>query len=129
MAPQKTVTARSQQRRTPAHDKSLEPDNNDAESNDDPMDKDAAEEELEKLVFGDDAGFREGLRAHTQQGPTFGGVERHGSEDEEHQESAGEDDLEAADDADVCPQYIKLVFATDCKFYAALLPRLRTNSS
>lgn len=34
---------------------------------DDPMEKDETEVELEKLVFGDDAGFLEGLRSHGQE--------------------------------------------------------------
>lgn len=34
---------------------------------DDPMEKNETEVELEKLVFGDDAGFLEGLRSHGQE--------------------------------------------------------------
>lgn len=34
---------------------------------DDPVEKDETEVELEKLVFGDDAGFLEGLKSHRQE--------------------------------------------------------------
>lgn len=68
--------------------------------NDDPTEKDQTEVELEKLVFGDDAGFLEGLQSHGQEVPRLdlGQLEEStnvGTDD-------GEDDgLEGIADADV----------------------------
>jgi len=62
---------------------------------DDPMDKDETELELEKLVFGDEAGFQEGLSTYksTQAAPSPV------SDDEVLQ--GGGDGLAGIDDADV----------------------------
>ena len=57
-------------------------------------DKDSTEEELERLVFGDNAGFRAGLKKATQ----IATVEGLRQEDEEQEEATG---LESAQDADV----------------------------
>ena len=65
------------------------------------MEKDETELELEKLVFGDDAGFREGLKLYRND--TVDSIED-GSEDDVVDNSAGkveEGDLDAVDDADV----------------------------
>ena len=64
------------------------------------MEKDETEVELEKLVFGDDSGFLEGLKSYRQElaGPGFEQLE--GSEDGNH--GVGEDEgLEGIADADV----------------------------
>ena len=69
------------------------------------IEKDATELELEKLVFGDDAGFREGLKSYTQ---AAGISESSEEEGEGEEEGAGigdvgeEEDLEGVHDADVC---------------------------
>lgn len=64
--------------------------------------KDATELELEKLVFGDDAGFREGLRSYRQDA----GISEFSEEEEEAEVEIGgigeEEDLEGVQDADVC---------------------------
>ena len=69
---------------------------------DDPMEKDETEQELEKLVFGDDEGFHEGLRLY-QEGAlplTFGA----GVKDEQSSAQVEEEDeeLQGVHDADVC---------------------------
>jgi hypothetical protein len=58
-------------------------------------DKDSTEEELERLVFGDSAGFRAGLKKARQIATVEG---QPGQEDEEQE---GETGLESAQDADV----------------------------
>ncbi|KAI9824909.1 MAG: hypothetical protein M1832_001514 [Thelocarpon impressellum] len=65
----------------------------DAESNDQ-MEKDAAEEELERAVFGDDAGFREGLKAHTAGAYEASDAGNGEQEDEEDGELDGVDDAD-----------------------------------
>ena len=70
--------------------------------------KDSTEEELERLVFGDFAGFREKIRSHVRntavyealdgQNPHVNGVEE--------EVDAQEQDLERVADADVCSQYL-----------------------
>lgn len=56
------------------------------------MEKDEAEEELERLVFGDSEGFREGLK----------GFKLNDEEDDEGEDSDAQGGLEGLDDADVC---------------------------
>jgi U3 small nucleolar RNA-associated protein 18 len=57
------------------------------------LEKDEAEEELERLVFGDSEGFREGLRDFKLDDDDVG---------EDGDESDAQDGLEGMDDADVC---------------------------
>lgn len=57
------------------------------------IEKDAAEEELERLVFGDSEGFREGLR-------DFNLDDQETKEDDSENDSEG--GLAGLDDADVC---------------------------
>lgn len=68
---------------------------------DDPMEKDETEVELEKLVFGDDAGFREALNSYNE-GASPTKLEANA---EDHQNAAqvsdGEQGLQGVDDADV----------------------------
>ena len=65
----------------------------------DPMGKDETELELEKLVFGDEAGFHEGLRSHREGAfPTKLGVD---TEDEEDTAQDKDQGLEGLDDGDV----------------------------
>ncbi|KAI9843817.1 MAG: hypothetical protein M1837_006077 [Sclerophora amabilis] len=67
---------------------------------DSPIAKDATELELEKLVFGDNAGFREGLKAHTRENLDLEiGSDRDGSHDEAQEEDG--EGLEIIDDADL----------------------------
>jgi len=56
------------------------------------LEKDGAEEELERLVFGDSEGFREGLK----------GFKLNDEEDNEGEDSDAQGGLEGLDDADVC---------------------------
>ena len=67
----------------------------DEESDAPQSDKDSTEEELERLVFGDHAGFRAGLKKAKQVTTVKG---QPGREDEEQEEETG---LEQAQDADV----------------------------
>ena len=67
---------------------------------DDRMEKDETELELEKLVFGDAAGFHEGLRSHQEDAfPTKLDINSEGEDDSAQDEDEG---LEGVDDADVC---------------------------
>lgn len=76
---------------------------------DDPMEKDETELELEKLVFGDEAGFREGLSTYR---PTQAALSPL-SDDEVLQD--GGEGLTRIDDADVGPDIVFYAgeFATD----------------
>jgi U3 small nucleolar RNA-associated protein 18 len=67
------------------------------------MEKDATEIELEKLVFGDESGFREGVRSHKLECTL---EENYPSEDgfpvsEGEREPGDDEGLEGVDDADV----------------------------
>ena len=66
----------------------------------DPIEKDATELELEKLLFGDETGFREGLKSYRDDDENIGILQ---SEDRDkdafHEEE--EADLEALNDNDV----------------------------
>ena len=67
---------------------------------DDPMEKDETEVELEKLVFGDDAGFLEGIKSHRQEGARLDFEQLEEGEDVDA--DVGEDEaLEGIADADV----------------------------
>jgi U3 small nucleolar RNA-associated protein 18 len=57
------------------------------------LEKDEDEEELERLVFGDSEGFREGLRDFKLDD---------GEDEEDGEASDAQDGLEGMDDADVC---------------------------
>lgn len=82
----------AQQPTPPAHDGSDE--GSDVEIvTEGALEKDEAEEELERLVFGDSAGFREGLKDFNLDD---------GEAEEGEDESASEDGLAGMDDADVC---------------------------
>lgn len=94
-------------------------DADDQESDGSELEKDAAEEELEHLVFGDSAGFREGLR-------DFGLTEE---EEFETEEGAGNDttDLAGLDDAAVGQTMYFYSVATDVlTFFSSSLPILGT---
>ena len=87
--------------RKPKEDKQPEPEEDYqlevASSEDENVDleKDATEEELEKLVFGDSIGFREGIKSFTLEANRLGG----GSDGEEVSEEGSA--LEDVADADV----------------------------
>ena len=68
---------------------------------DDPMEKDETEVELEKLVFGDDAGFHEGLKSYNEN--AFPTKLKSNAEDQRNaaQVSDEEQALQGVDDADV----------------------------
>lgn len=74
--------------------------------NNDPMAEDATEAELEKLVFGDEIGFREGIKSHIRETHDLVSDDDGGdAENEEHDErdvEQGGDDLGALDDSEVC---------------------------
>lgn len=65
---------------------------------DEPMEKDETEDRLEKLVFGDDAGFYDSLDAF-EQGKDL--IRAEDSVSQEGSSSNPEDDLENVDDTDV----------------------------
>jgi U3 small nucleolar RNA-associated protein 18 len=72
----------------------------------DASEKDATEIELEKLVFGDESGFREGIRSHKQHSSELVFEENDDSEGGTHlSEGEGvpghDEGLEGVDDADV----------------------------
>ncbi|KAL2389601.1 hypothetical protein RJ035_002078 [Blastomyces gilchristii] len=79
-----------------------------ASSEDEPMPKDETEEKLERLLFGDAAGFHDALREHEVEGMELvprdgnedgeGGGEEEGGEEEGGEEEGG---LEHVDDADL----------------------------
>ena len=78
---------------------------------DEPMEKDETEIELEKLVFGDESGFYEGLRSYNGANDDLrdlvDGDQQHAQDDLE------EGNLEGLDDADVCnvEPPVRLAFA------------------
>jgi U3 small nucleolar RNA-associated protein 18 len=65
----------------------------------DGSDKDSTEEELERLVFGDSSGFRDGLRSFAQADQIGKGKELVLAEEDVEDGQTG---LENVDDADVC---------------------------
>ena len=68
---------------------------------DDPMEKDETELELEKLVFGDDAGFQEGLKSYRTDVGTLD-IPEDGTENIQSEGLSGiVQDLEVLNDADV----------------------------
>ncbi|OJD10732.1 hypothetical protein AJ78_08334, partial [Emergomyces pasteurianus Ep9510] len=72
----------------------------DASSEDEQMPKDETEEKLERLLFGDTAGFHDALKEHDVEGMEL--VRRDsGSEDEEGTGEGEDGGLEAVDDADL----------------------------
>lgn len=99
MAPVKAVKVRKpanalQQPTPPTQDDSS--DSYNGFESDDPAAKSDTELELEKLVFGDDAGFKEGLRSYKRDRAVLSP-----ESDEEHLRGEVED-LGGLDDADVC---------------------------
>ena len=101
-------------------------DSSDAEDHlesDDPMEKDQTEVELEKLVFGDDAGFLEGLKSHRQEVARLD-VDQLEEVGEGKDTSADEDEgLEGIADADV-KSFVSTTYSTlsNLTFSPALLP-------
>lgn len=92
-------------------------------ASDDIPDKDETEEQLEKLLFGDDAGFFEGLKSHPTGSQlthrTKGTVT--GAEDAE---DAEDEDLESVADENVCTSHVKTTLGTLTRQYStAFLPR------
>ena len=76
------------------------------EDSDHVSEKDATEIELEKLVFGDESGFREGIRSHKRHSSELTLEENDSSEGEPHDSedegALGHDEgLEGLDDTDV----------------------------
>lgn len=71
-------------------------------NSDDSMDKDKTELELEKLVFGDEAGFQEGLSTHERKYHTAEQVLVGGDHLDDAQVEQDQEGLEGLDDADVC---------------------------
>lgn len=85
----------------------LQPHDSDSSFNgfdsDDSSEKDKTELELEKLVFGDEAGFQEGIstyerKYHTAEHDLVVG----GENSDEYQVEQDQEGLEGVDDADVC---------------------------
>ncbi|KAI9720642.1 MAG: hypothetical protein M1812_002822 [Candelaria pacifica] len=71
-----------------------------------PMDKDATEVELEKLIFGDDVGFQESVREHSKGNTGYDEDEEIASEKDDEgvlneAESGAEDRIEDVDDVDL----------------------------
>lgn len=101
--------AEARQQPTPSTQDELS-DGFNAAGQDHPMEKDETELELEKMVFGDDKGFREGLKSYRQDAGYLGSGRNEGEEEDDigsaHSETE-EQDLDALQDADVSLQYIR----------------------
>ncbi|KAI9673935.1 MAG: hypothetical protein M1817_002141 [Caeruleum heppii] len=78
------------------HGSSAESDPDDV--GDDPMEKDETEEALERLVFGDEVGFKEGLKTHTWEKGPHRPTEESPSDEEDVAEGKNEGELEGVDD-------------------------------
>ena len=92
-----------------------------------PTEKDRTEIELERLVFGDNSGFHEGLKSHKDGSADFQGLS-----DREQQQFRGgleKGKWENLEDADVCKfePIVRLAFAQYSSSYSSStpLPRLR----
>lgn len=83
--------------------------------------KDETEERLEKLLFGDDAGFLEGLRAR----PANSQLTVRADPDDREAESAGDEDVEAIADENVRTRRLprKVIGNANAPFLVALFPR------
>ena len=89
-----------QQPTPPTHDELSE--DGDSIMQDNPMDKDQTELELEKLVFGDDEGFREGLRSYGREDGGIGnGLDSADNGAASENGITEERDFDALEDADV----------------------------
>ena len=91
------------------------------------IEKDKTELELEKLVFGDNVGFREGLKSYKDED---GGLELSramGGEEEEAVEVEEEVDLEALNDTDVFTTIFRTLRVAYLRLrsYSSLTPDLR----
>ena len=89
----------------------------------DPIEKDKTEIELEKLVFGDDSGFHEGLKSYEAGGPNFQGLLD--GERQQIQASLEDGKLENLDDADVGNSNSASVWLS-LNILPAILPRLHS---
>ena len=89
----------------------------------DPVEKDKTEIELEKLVFGDDSGFHEGLKSYKNGGPDFQGLLD--AERQQIQGSLEDGKLENLDDADVGKSNCASVWLS-LNILPAVLPRLHS---
>ena len=67
---------------------------------DEPMEKDEVEMKLEKMVFGDKAGFHEGLKSHRDASTDLRDLVD--GDRQQAQDGLGEGNLEGLDDTDVC---------------------------
>jgi len=94
MAKNKSKRADAAQQPTPPTHDEMEEESDVEIIVDEQPEKDETELELENLVFGDSAGFREGLKG-------FALDEQEDGEGEEHEEASLTDGLEGLDDADV----------------------------
>ena len=63
------------------------------------MEKDETEDELEKLVFGDDVGFQEGLKLHGQSSDVLKTKSKDPGRRKSNKDT--EEDIEGVDDSDV----------------------------
>jgi U3 small nucleolar RNA-associated protein 18 len=96
-------TRKSQKAEKPSQPVQNDPDGDHSEVNsNDPLEKDEVEEELERLVFGDEDGFKRGLQLQARDG-----LEDASGEDEEQEpeipdgNDRSDEGLEGVDDADV----------------------------
>ena len=89
----------------------------------DPIEKDKTEVELEKLIFGDDSGFHEGLKSYKNGGTDFQGLLD--GERQQTQGSLEDGKLENLDDADVGKLNCASVWLS-LNFLPAVLPRLHS---
>ena len=89
----------------------------------DPIEKDKTEVELEKLVFGDDSGFHEGLKSYPNGGTSFQSLLD--GERQQIQGSLEDGKLENVDDADVGKSNCASVWFS-LNVLPAVLPRLQS---
>ena len=87
---------------------------------DEPVEKDATEIELEKMVFGDSSGFHEGLKPYKDASIDSRGLVE--GERQQTQSSVEDEKLEDLDDADVCDVELSagLSFAQHFSSYSSL---------
>lgn len=71
-------------------------------NSDNSIQKDKTELELEKLVFGDEAGFQEGLNTYERKYHTAKQELVRGDHSDDDQAEQDQEGLEGLDDADVC---------------------------
>lgn len=90
---------------------------------DETMEKDEVEMKLEKMVFGDKAGFHEGLKSHRDASTDLRDLVD--GDRQQAQDGLGEGNLEGLDDTDVCKVQLPIGLAF-AHVLPAVFPRLHS---